>query len=103
MVKRTIVVLAVAFTIVAVLFGVGWTPDRSVESLRARWAPAPSKFVTIDGVSVHLRDEGPASDPHPIVLLHGTSSSLHTWEAWVGVLKAQHRVVSFDLPGAGLS
>jgi pimeloyl-ACP methyl ester carboxylesterase len=101
--KRTLVALAVAFAIVAGLVGVAWTPDRSVASLQARWAPAPSKFVTIDGVSVHLRDEGPANDPHPIVLLHGTSSSLHTWAGWVGALKGQHRVISFDLPGAGLS
>ena len=54
-------------------------------------------------MSVHLRDEGPSDDPHPIVLIHGTSSSLHTWEGWTAALKAQHRVVRFDLPGAGLS
>ena len=30
-------------------------------------------------MQVHLRDEGPRSDPSPIVLLHGTSASLHTW------------------------
>jgi len=97
------IALAVAFGIVAGLVGVEWTRDQSVESLQARWAPAPSKFVTIDGMSVHLRDEGPGNDPHPIVLIHGTSSSLHTWEGWVAALKGQHRVVSFDLPGAGLT
>jgi pimeloyl-ACP methyl ester carboxylesterase len=59
--------------------------------------------VAIDGLSVHLRDEGPRGDPHPIVLIHGTSSSLHTWEGWVAALKGRHRVVSFDLPGAGLT
>src|SRR5216684_7457768 len=101
--KRSMIALAVAFSIVAGLVGVEWTRDQSVESLQARWAPAPSKFVTIDGVSVHLRDEGPGNDPHPIVLIHGTSSSLHTWEGWVAALKGQHRVVSFDLPGAGLT
>ncbi len=101
--NRLMIALAVAFGIVAVLVAVGWTPDRSVESLQPRWAPVPSKFAAIDGMSVHLRDEGPADDPHPIVLIHGTSSSLHTWEGWVAALKAQHRVVSFDLPGAGLT
>ncbi len=80
-----------------------WTPGRSVESLKARWAPAPSRFVTIDGVSIHLRDEGPGNDPHPIVLIHGTASSLHTWDGWVAALKGLHRVVSFDFPGAGLT
>ena len=51
----------------------------------------------------HLRDEGPRDDPAPIVLLHGTSSSLHTWEGWVAGLRQQRRVITFDLPGFGLT
>jgi pimeloyl-ACP methyl ester carboxylesterase len=94
---------AVILALGAALVGVNWTPDRSVDSLKPRWAKAPSKFVTIDGMSVHMRDEGPGDDPHPIVLIHGTSSSLHTWDGWVAVLKGQHRIVGFDLPGAGLT
>ncbi len=101
--KRAITTLAVVFALVAGLVAVEWTPDRSLDSLRARWAPAPSKFVMIDGVSVHLRDQGPGNDPHPIVLIHGTASSLHTWEGWVAALTSEHRVVSLDLPGIGLS
>jgi pimeloyl-ACP methyl ester carboxylesterase len=54
-------------------------------------------------MSVHLRDEGPRGDPVPIVLLHGTSSSLHTWEGWVRELKTQRRVISLDMPGFGLT
>ncbi len=81
----------------------GWTPDRSVDSLRARWAPPPSVFVRIDGLDVHLRDEGPRDDPNPVVLLHGTSASLHTWEGWVRVLAARRRVITFDMPGFGLT
>ena len=49
------------------------------------------------------RDEGPRGDPTPIVLLHGTSASLHTWEGWAHTLKAQRRVISLDLPGFGLT
>jgi pimeloyl-ACP methyl ester carboxylesterase len=101
--KLAMLLAAVLVISVAVLVGVNWAPDRSVESLKRRWAPAPSTFVIIDGMSVHLRDEGPLDDPHPIVLIHGTSSSLHTWEGWVAILKATHRVVSLDLPGFGLT
>lgn len=101
--KRSLIALAVVFALVAGLIGVEWTPDRSVESLKARWAPAPSRFVTIDGVPIHLRDQGPSNDQHPIVLIHGTASSLQTWAGWVAALKGQHRVISFDFPGAGLS
>jgi pimeloyl-ACP methyl ester carboxylesterase len=32
-----------------------------------------------------------------------TSASLHTWEGWVKALKGQRRVISFDLPGFGLT
>ncbi|WP_374676229.1 alpha/beta fold hydrolase [Ideonella sp.] len=78
-------------------------PDRAVETLVARWAPPPSDFIEVQGQVVHLRDEGPRDDPAPIVLLHGTSASLHTWEGWAAALKGQRRVIRFDLPGFGLT
>ncbi|MGN6525604.1 MAG: alpha/beta fold hydrolase [Burkholderiaceae bacterium] len=79
------------------------TPDRSVESLVARWAPPPSDFMEIRGQLVHYRDEGPRDDPEPLVLLHGTAASLHTWQGWVGELRSRKRVITFDLPGFGLT
>ena len=100
---------AAAWTLLALLLIVGggvalsWGPDVPVSALRARWAPAPSTFVPIDGLQVHLRDEGPRDDPMPIVLIHGTSASLHTWEGWVAALRGTRRVVTFDLPGFGLT
>lgn len=78
-------------------------PDRPVQSLVARWAPLPSDFIDIKGQIVHIRDEGSRSDPSPIVLLHGTGASLHTWEGWVRTLKKTRRVITFDLPGFGLT
>jgi pimeloyl-ACP methyl ester carboxylesterase len=95
----------VLLAVVLVAGGVAWSwaPDRPVESLKARWAPAPSQFITVQGMQVHLRDEGPRDDPEPIVLLHGTSASLHTWDGWVDALKGQRRVIRLDLPGFGLT
>jgi pimeloyl-ACP methyl ester carboxylesterase len=78
-------------------------PERPATSLVARWAPPPSAFVVVESQVVHLRDEGPRDDPAPLLLLHGTSSSLHTWEPWAQALKARRRVVRFDLPGFGLT
>ena len=78
-------------------------PDRAVQTLVARWAPPPSDFVDVNGMVVHLRDEGPRDDALPLLLLHGTSASLHTWEGWVRALKTQRRVISLDLPGFGLT
>ena len=78
-------------------------PDRPVETLVARWAPPPSEFLDLQGQLVHYRDEGPKADPAPMVLLHGTSASLHTWEGWVKALRGQRRVISLDLPAFGLT
>ena len=78
-------------------------PDRPVETLVARWAPPPSEFLDLQGQLVHYRDEGPKSDPQPLVLLHGTSASLHTWEGWAKALRGQRRVISLDLPAFGLT
>jgi pimeloyl-ACP methyl ester carboxylesterase len=80
-----------------------WAPDRSVDSLKARWAAPPSYFVTLQGMQVHVRDEGPRDDPTPIVLIHGTSASLHTWDGWVAALSPHRRVIRMDLPGFGLT
>jgi pimeloyl-ACP methyl ester carboxylesterase len=80
-----------------------WAPDRTVQQLSARWAAAPSQFVAVSGMQVHLRDEGPRDDALPIVLLHGTSASLHTWDAWAAALTGQRRVIRFDLPAFGLT
>lgn len=92
-------------SLVFILAGViaTWAPDRSVQQLSVRWAQAPSRFVDISGMQVHVRDEGPRDDPVPVVLLHGTSASLHTWDGWVDALKVNRRVIRFDLPGFGLT
>ena len=101
--KSLLLVLAGAlFFLVAGVVAV-WAPDKSLDELKPRWAQPPSRFIAVDGVSVHLRDEGPRDDPNPIVLLHGTSDSLHTWDGWVQVLAARRRVIRFDLPGFGLT
>jgi pimeloyl-ACP methyl ester carboxylesterase len=78
-------------------------PDRAVETLVARWAPAPSEFLDLRGQLVHYRDEGPRGDPAPLVLLHGTSASLHAWDGWVQALRGQRRVIRLDLPAFGLT
>ena len=96
-------VLLVLGLSVAGFIGLNWEPDRPVEELKARWAPAPSQFIELMGMQVHLRDEGPRDDAEPLLLLHGTSASLHTWEGWVADLKRTRRVISVDLPGFGLT
>ena len=80
-----------------------WEPDRTVAELKGRWAAPPSTFIEVAGMQVHVRDEGPRDDPVPIVMLHGTSASLHTWDGWAEGLIASRRVIRLDLPGFGLT
>lgn len=89
--------------LLGIALAIFWAPDQPVDELKARWAPPPSQFITVNGMSVHVRDEGKQDDPVPIILIHGTSASLHTWEAWVAELKGQHRVISMDMPAFGLT
>ncbi|HEY5291558.1 MAG TPA: alpha/beta hydrolase, partial [Burkholderiales bacterium] len=96
-------VLSALVLALAVFVAMNWAPDRPLSELQARWAQPPSTFIDVQGMHVHLRDEGPRTDPVPVVLLHGTSSSLHTWEGWAEELKSNRRVIRFDLPGFGLT
>ena len=54
------------------------------------------------GATVHIRDEGNRAGP-PLVLLHGAYASVHAWEPWVDELGDEFRLISFDLPGFGLT
>lgn len=96
-------ILAVVLALTGLAVASVWAPDRSVESLKPRWAPAPSRFITLDGAAVHYRDEGPRDDPQPLLLLHGSAASLHTWEGWTAALRDERRVIRLDLPGFGLT
>ena len=93
----SIVMLAI---IIVLLFGYR---DIPLEDLKTKYATAPSSFVTVDGMNVHFRDEGDPTDATPIVLIHGTGSSLHTFEDWTTQLKNDHRVIRMDLPAYGLT
>lgn len=100
-------ILGVLLLLLALSLALFRAPDWPAEALVARWAPPPSDFIEVQGQVVHVRDEGPRHDgvdtPPPIVLIHGTSASLHTWEGWVKALRTQRRVITFDLPGFGLT
>lgn len=101
--QALVLVLAASGLILLVGLVIIWAPDKPVSELKVRWAQPPSQFVALSGMQVHLRDEGPRDDPVPIVLLHGTSSSLHTWQGWTEALRGQRRVIRFDLPGFALT
>jgi len=74
--------------------------DISVDELKVEYANQYSNFIEIDGMQVHYRIEG---EGFPIVLIHGTASSLHTWDAWTKELKKTNTIIRMDLPAFGLT
>ncbi|RMF74609.1 MAG: alpha/beta fold hydrolase [Alphaproteobacteria bacterium] len=98
--------LVLGLVILAVTVGYVWlyTPSIPRAALERMYANAESQFLDLPGgTRIHYRDEGPRDAPLTLLLLHGTASSLHTWEGWVAGLKDRYRVVTMDLPGHGLT
>jgi pimeloyl-ACP methyl ester carboxylesterase len=78
-------------------------PDVSDADITAKYGQPPSQFIVLKtGARVHYRDQGSRTGM-PLVLLHGSNSSLHTWEPWVAQIGDQFRMISVDLPSHGLT
>lgn len=90
----------VVFVVLIFVIGAGVYSDISMDELKKEYANEYSQFVEIDGMQVHYRDEG---EGFPIVLVHGTAASLHTWDDWTQELQKSHRVIRMDLPAFGLT
>lgn len=80
-----------------------YTPDKPADELiakyggeQAEWAPMPN------GPKIHYRDQGPKDAP-VIVLIHGMSSHLQTWEPLIAQMGDEYRYLSMDLPGFGIT
>lgn len=103
MFKNLIGFLAIITAVLAVGYFAMKRADIPYHSLESAYTNGASEFTTLkDGLKVHYRDEGLIEGP-TIVLVHGFSASLHTWEGWVRDLKQDHRVISLDLPAHGLT
>ncbi len=75
--------------------------DIPYETLATRYENSASRYVDLPGgVRMHYRDQGAGPT---LLLIHGFSASLHTWEPWVEQLGDRYRIVTLDLPGHGLT
>lgn len=93
-------ILYIVLLVVLLLIKGAIYSDISVEDLKAEYTNEYSKFIEVDGMQVHYRDEGKG---FPIVLIHGTASSLHTWNDWTTELTQTNRVIRMDLPAFGIT
>ena len=71
--------------------------------LKNKYANSPSKFMPLMGMQVHYRDEGNKVDSMPVLLIHGTSSSLNTWDSLINYLPSNKRIIRLDMPAFGLT
>jgi pimeloyl-ACP methyl ester carboxylesterase len=77
-----------------------YRPSIPKEKLKQKYVSEFSKFMPVNGMDVHYHDRGEGT---PLLLIHGTSSSLHTWGKWEDELAKHFRVLSIDMPGGGLT
>lgn len=70
------------------------------QQLSKKYTDDTSKYIDVNGLTIHYQIEG---NGPPLVLLHGVSSSLHTWDDWSKELKDRYQVIRLDLPGFGLT
>lgn len=74
--------------------------DIPASDLEAKYASHPSKFVEVDGVRFHVRQEGQGPD---VVLLHASFGNLFMWDGWVDHLSDDYRITRLDLIAHGLT
>ncbi|EDY86695.1 hypothetical protein GP5015_1494 [gamma proteobacterium HTCC5015] len=78
--------------------------DIPLAQLKAKYENEHSRYIRVDGIDVHYRDEGRRDEGAPILLMiHGLLASLHTWDGWVEHLADQFRLIRMDVPGFGLT
>jgi pimeloyl-ACP methyl ester carboxylesterase len=70
------------------------------EDLKSKYTDEYSNFISLNGLDVHYKKKGSGM---PILLIHGTSSSLHTWEKWETELSKYYTTYSIDMQGGGLT
>jgi len=100
-------ILVVTLVALVALVALAWLklrgPEIPYEALDAKYAGSGSGFVELPGgVRLHYQAAGDPARP-VIVLVHGYGDSFTGWEGWTPVLAREHRVISVDLAGHGLT
>ncbi len=106
MLRILLFILAFAVLAIAALAGLTYVTGRSLPAaeLEAAYLNADTdRFVDVAGARVRVREEGPQNAAETIVLLHGFTSSLESFDAWAADLSQDYRVVRYDLLGHGLT
>ena len=71
-------------------------------SVEASHKESSDLFIDVKGVTVRVRDEGPKEAP-VLLMLHGFTFSLESFDALAALMVPDFRVVRYDLRGHGLT
>ena len=98
-----IVLIVLAILLALVLIGPLVAPVPALEGVvpPQQLADPDSKFIDIDGVTVHYKEAGEGDTT--LLLLHGFASSTYSWREVMEPLAQNYRVVAFDRPAFGLT
>ncbi len=96
-----VILLGLAGIVALGLLAAAWVyRDIPAAELEARYMTPSSRFINIDGVRLHYRDEGAGP---PVMLIHANFSNLIDWDPVVAELVDSYRVIRFDMPSHGLT
>lgn len=100
---RSGILAATAAALIASLTGCAPQPQGGAAPVAASATAADrTHYVELDGARIRVREQGPTDAP-TIVLLHGFTMSLESWDGWAERLDDRYRVVRYDLLGHGMS
>ena len=106
--RAILIIAGILLALVFLTLGAGylWYQDQAggepASALEARYMTENDRFVDVSGARVRVREEGPVEGP-VIILIHGFSFSLESWDGWAERLSEDYRVIRYDLLGHGLT
>ncbi|MFC3414367.1 alpha/beta fold hydrolase [Algoriphagus hitonicola] len=98
--SKTLKILASLLLAFVIFLALLYRSDIAQEEIIEKYSYPESHFIEVDGVNLHVRFLG---EGVPIFLIHGSFSSLHTWDEWQRELSPHFMTISVDLPGHGLT
>ncbi|MEM6413958.1 MAG: alpha/beta hydrolase [Pseudomonadota bacterium] len=89
------------------VFALGVGAFSSLQSIPSRelekeYLTENDRFVDVSGARVRVREQGSNTLP-TIVLVHGFTYSLETWDEWTALLENDFHIIRYDLLGHGLT
>ncbi len=103
--KKLLFIVVTLVVILGAVTGVSyWRASQGAPAsdLEKTYLTSADRFLDVAGARIRIREEGdPAAAP--VILIHGFTHSLETWDGWAAALKSDYRVIRYDLLGHGLT